>query len=170
MALVRVRYQLIEGGQEGGGDPFNVEMLARKALRVLEKRRGVYHTSIGAGIPTLSEILRLKIKCDEERKLLLERSLDIFKRAKENGESVDIATGNFNLALCHRELARKFHEKNPCEREDKRLAREQTLIAERYCNECARISSKLLGKRHPKTIKFIDILEEINKSLVDYDL
>jgi hypothetical protein len=100
--------------------------------------------------------LILKGNHDDEVKDLLEEVLELFvKKGGDDGEVV--ATAIFCLCKYHISISNKLPHG------DRRI--KQRYIAEKYCQEALRISTKTYGSNHPKTLFYeTDLLKIRNYS------
>jgi predicted ABC-type transport system involved in lysophospholipase L1 biosynthesis ATPase subunit len=68
-----VALQLIDRNGPEGDDIVEIEMLARKALRIKEKIYGLTYFTLIPNLSTLDNVLKLKGNCEKERKDVMER-------------------------------------------------------------------------------------------------
>jgi hypothetical protein len=104
--LARVSYELISKNGLESGDILEVEMLARKALRIKEKLFGRNSYKIKPLLSTLCSILELKGDYSDECKCLNEESLAIHIRYS-GADSDSVRRINVTLSIFHHDIGIK---------------------------------------------------------------
>jgi tetratricopeptide (TPR) repeat protein len=136
--------------QMQGGDLIKAERLARESYRIRVHLYGNEHFNVGASTCLLANILMARGNLGDETKKLNETSLAIFIR-NEGLDGINVAAGIANIGFFQANLAdRQLNA-------DKR--KEHLCLSVSYMKEASRISTKVRGPTHPKSIKYAAELE-----------
>lgn len=152
-SLSTVTFKLILRGQTAEcGNIVEAEMLARKALRILQRIHGSRWKTLNA-LTTLSQILLFKGNCNTERQELLEQILTIDTQT-DGVNSRNVAIANGSLAAHHHNVFLELPKSDANYEKNKKKAA-------KYCKEAIRISTKVVGSTHRETISYKKTLSEI---------
>jgi hypothetical protein len=145
-SLADVIYELFLCKGLEGGDIIEAEMLARKSLRIKEVILGHDNYMTCLIKITLTNVLQVRGDHYDESKALLEECLAINLKRYGGDDDGHVASMNEGLANLHREISDSLPPGD--------ARTEQFRIALTYINEAIRISSKINGPNHPKTLKY----------------
>jgi hypothetical protein len=156
LATVTHRLLLQNGSSSSFGNIEEVEMLARKALKIKERIHGQNHYFTSSILYLISNILRLKKSREDEVLDLLDRSLAMsIKHVGVDHENV----ANYSLVLA------EFHGHIGDELPDRKAKIGHYRLAKRHCKEAVRIETKLRGPNHPLTLTRKSVLKHITDNL-----
>jgi tetratricopeptide (TPR) repeat protein len=155
-AVAQGYYNLGSVIQTQNGDLYKAERLAREAYRIRIQLYGNDHFYVGASAALLASILMSQGEMGDETKKLLESVLAIAIR-NEGLDGINTASGNYNLATYHVDLARRQVNSD--------TKKKHICLAKSYIKEAIRIYTKLFGSAHPQTVKATSNLSGIESQM-----